>query len=195
MSIDGKHAYRFGYLKSDKWKQVRLDAILREKGKCQICQDESIFNDAHHIWYPENIYETKEFHLVILCRACHEFVHVTFPECKTNNEDDGREIWLKFYRAVVTWRTSKLFLFSEDDCSEHLISPLTPKELREAHKQANKKLRRAVRLLSENGIDFDSDVKSEIQEMNVEVVCKIIRKWYQGANCVNKEFADSDFSI
>jgi hypothetical protein len=195
MSIESKHAYRFGYLKSEKWQAVRLEALLREKGKCQICQEESIYNDAHHIWYPENIYDTKEFHLVILCRCCHDFVHATFPECKTRDEETGREMWMKFYRAVITWRTSKLFLFSDDEDSDHLISPLTPKELREAHKQGIKKLRQAESLLRENGIEFDSSTRIEKRELNVEFVCQTIRKWAKNASCVNKEIDDSDFSI
>lgn len=199
MSIESKHAYRFGFLKSEKWQAVRLEALLREKGKCQICQDESIYNDAHHIWYPENIYDTREFHLVILCRPCHDFVHATFPECKTRDEEAGCEIWMKFYRAVITWRTSKLFLFSGDDGSDIPVSPFTPKELRIAHKQALKKLNHALDLLKNNGIGFnlktESVVEYEKHELSVSEVCAAIKKWAKNANCVNKEFADSDFSI
>jgi len=104
-------------------------------------------------------------------------------------------MWMKFYRAVITWRTSKLFLFSDDEDSDHLISPLTPKELREAHKQGIKKLRQAESLLRENGIEFDSSTRIEKRELNVEFVCQTIRKWAKNASCVNKEIDDSDFSI
>lgn len=111
MSIESKHAYRFGYLKSEQWKTVRLEALVREKAKCQICGEESISNDAHHIWYPENIYETKEKQLVVLCRTCHEFLHVMLPECKTDDEGFGRAQWMKFRNAIVQWRISKVCLF------------------------------------------------------------------------------------
>jgi hypothetical protein len=115
MGIEAKHAYRFGYLKSDKWSNVRLEALGREKGKCQICREESIFNDAHHKWYPENIYETTEKHLVILCRPCHEFLHSMMPECKTNDEEAGNANWAKFTNSIMAWRMKKMCLFSEDD--------------------------------------------------------------------------------
>jgi hypothetical protein len=201
MSIESKHAYRFGYLKSDKWKQVRLDALLREKGKCQICQEESIYNDAHHIWYPENIYDTQEFHLVILCRPCHDFVHVAFPECKTRDEEAGREIWMKFYRAVVTWRSSKHLLFSSG-VLDFPVTPFTPKDLRAAHKQTLKKLNQALAIIKRNGIEVDLTSDSvtaldptEKHELTVSEVCAAIKKWASNANCVKEEVADSDFSI
>lgn len=112
MSIASKHAYRFGYLKSDKWKAVRLDALVRERAKCQICAEESISNDAHHIWYPEDVYDTTEAHLVILCRPCHDFLHSMIPECKTRNEATGRANWVKYRNAIITWRTQKEAMFN-----------------------------------------------------------------------------------
>lgn len=112
MSIDGKYLYRFGFLKSDKWKTVRLEALVREKGLCQICGLESVFNDAHHIWYPENVFDTTADHLVILCRGCHQFVHTVIPECKTKDENKGMENWIKFRNAVVAWRIEHIKLFS-----------------------------------------------------------------------------------
>ena len=111
MSIESKHAYRFGYLKSEKWQIVRLEALAREKAKCQICGVESISNDAHHIWYPESIYETEERHLVVLCRSCHNFIHIMMPECKTKNAEEGIANWLKFFNAVKIWRGAHHELF------------------------------------------------------------------------------------
>lgn len=112
MSIESKHAYRYGYLKSEEWQNVRIEALAREGGKCQVCGEESIGNDAHHIWYPENIYLTKEHHLVILCRDCHNFVHAVRPECKTRDEVKGKVEWKVFIDAVVLWRSSKLPVFT-----------------------------------------------------------------------------------
>lgn len=111
MSIEAKHAYRFGYLKSEQWANVRLEALAREKAKCQICGEESLSNDAHHMWYPDNIYETREFHLVILCRPCHDFIHAMIPECKTSDEEQGRSHWLRFFNAIKIWRDQKKSLF------------------------------------------------------------------------------------
>jgi hypothetical protein len=122
MSIEGKHAYRFGYLKSEEWKNVRIEALAREKGKCQICGEESISNDAHHVWYPESIWDTREMHLVILCRPCHDFIHTLLPECKTNDEDHGRREWLKFKNTILEWRRAKLSLFLKESIETAPIS-------------------------------------------------------------------------
>jgi len=134
MSIESKHAYRFGYLKSEQWKTVRMEALVREKAKCQICDEESISNDAHHIWYPENIYETKEGQLVILCRTCHEFLHVMLPECKTDDEELGRAQWIKFRNAAERWRNSKALLF------EHPEGFTRMRQLGEAYDTLKKKI-------------------------------------------------------
>lgn len=129
MSIEGKHSYRFVYLKSDKWQSVRLDALAREKGKCQICFLESISNDAHHIWYPESVWDTTADHLVILCRSCHDFIHTMVPECKTKDEEEGREHWKKFRNSIILWRQSHQLLFQSKEGAELL----TPKSLRDAY--------------------------------------------------------------
>lgn len=127
MGIAAKHAYRFGYLKSEHWSNVRIEALAREKGKCQICSEESISNDAHHIWYPDNIYETRADQLVILCRPCHDFLHSVCPEAKTPDEDAGRAEWLKFSNAIFAWRRKKAELFFED---QGLGAEVPAKELR-----------------------------------------------------------------
>lgn len=136
MSIEGKHHYRFKYLKSEAWQTVRIEALAREKGKCQICGEESISNDAHHMWYPESIYETRAEHLVILCRPCHDFIHSMIPECKTRDEEEGRGNWLKFSNAIVAWRKNKLALFGTAD---GLKIP-NPKSLREAYEKLKNQL-------------------------------------------------------
>ena len=149
MSIDAKHSYRFGFLKSDKWKAVRLEALVREKGKCQICQAESIYNDAHHVWYPENIYDTTEMHLVILCRSCHNFIHALLPECKTSDEQAGLETWNKFRNAILAWRQEKQWLFSMERAVE--LPPITRAgELRDAYDLLKQKYREQAGLLERN---------------------------------------------
>lgn len=125
MSIESKHAYRFKFLKSEKWSAVRLEALVREKGKCQICGLESISNDAHHIWYPEDIYGTLEKHLAILCRPCHEFCHAVLPECKTRHENKGLQQWTLFRNAVSAWRVAKDDLFNNSNG----CPTVTPKHL------------------------------------------------------------------
>lgn len=121
MSIASKHAYRFKFLKSEKWSNVRLEALAREGGKCEICKEESIHNDAHHIWYPKEIYDTKAHQLAVLCRPCHNFLHVMLPECKTNIESDGIAQWLKYKNAIISWRLEKLNSFSESEDSKKAL--------------------------------------------------------------------------
>lgn len=127
MSIEGKHHYRFQYLKSEQWQTVRIEALARDKARCQICREESIHNDAHHIWYPENIWETTVDHLVILCRGCHGFIHDMVPECKTNDEEVGRAHWAKFGNAIKAWRCDKCRIF---DGEQELVGA---KDLRNAY--------------------------------------------------------------
>lgn len=109
MSIDAKHFYRFEYLESEAWKTVRAEALAREGGKCQICNEESVFNDAHHVWYPEgSIFDTVEAQLVILCRPCHDFLHTVIPDCKTSDERKGRSNWNRFRNGIAKWQVAKV---------------------------------------------------------------------------------------
>lgn len=127
MSIQSKHAYRFGYLQSEQWQNVRIEALARESGKCQVCGEESIGNDAHHVWYPDNIYQTTQEHLVILCRSCHTFIHEIRPECKTRDESKGRAEWQAFLNAILAWRAKKLPVFSNGDGIKY-VNPVTLNE-------------------------------------------------------------------
>jgi hypothetical protein len=80
MGIEAKHAYRFGFLKSDRWQQLRLDCLARDGTKCRICKVRVLSNDAHHIRYPKNWFDTKIQDLVTLCREHHELVHKIMEE-------------------------------------------------------------------------------------------------------------------
>lgn len=130
MGIEAKHAYRFEYLKSEKWSTVRIEALAREKGKCQICGEESIHNDAHHVWYPESIWDTTETHLVVLCRCCHEFLHVMLPECKTGDEESGKAQWTRFRNAIIVWRLNKQGIF---EVMPEVLGYSGPKDLRKGY--------------------------------------------------------------
>jgi len=94
MSIDGKHAYRFGYLKSEAWRGVRLEALSAAGAKCEICGVVDWHNDAHHTTYPENIWKTERSHLAVLCRRCNDAVHDVM------SEHDHGEKWRVIKSAV-----------------------------------------------------------------------------------------------
>jgi hypothetical protein len=66
-------------------------------------------------------------HLVILCRACHGFIHDMVPECKTNDEEVGRAHWAKFQNAIKAWRCDKNRIF---EGQQELVGP---KDLRHAY--------------------------------------------------------------
>jgi len=140
MSVARKHAYRFQYLRSDKWQIVRLEALVRERGKCQICGEESVSNDAHHIWYPENIWDTVSGQLAILCRPCHDFLHAMMPRCKTSDPVKGRAFWNRFAQAIIVWRQQKLALFESS-------MSFGPAELRASYNALKRRVEEQNRLL------------------------------------------------
>lgn len=169
VSIEGKHAYRFGYLKSEEWKTVRIEALAREGGKCQVCGEESIFNDAHHIWYPENVYETTEEHLAILCRPCHELLHALMPESKTSDEGIGRETWIRFRNAIQGWQMQKRH-------APDFQGPIRAKELREAYDHLKAELR-DLREKDQKGLIAAG---ATVQEQ-LTTVTAIIKGWAKNA--------------
>jgi len=79
VSIARKHAYRFGYLKSEQWQNVRLEVLVRDGGKCRMCGHFSLSNDVHHCYYPKDVWETQPTHCITLCRECHDKIHNSKP--------------------------------------------------------------------------------------------------------------------
>lgn len=75
MGIDAKAAYRFGFLKSERWKNIRLVCLVHNGDNCVVCGKRSHENDVHHIYYPERWEDTRPGHVVTLCRQHHKSVH------------------------------------------------------------------------------------------------------------------------
>lgn len=105
MGIVAKHAYRFVYLKSDKWKDVRFEALARDKSCCRICDEEDFSNDAHHVYYPESIWRTESDDLVILCRACHQMVQDLFFQQSSRGE--GKKSFDELVTIIRLWMAQK----------------------------------------------------------------------------------------
>jgi hypothetical protein len=114
MGIEHKHAYRFVYLKSDEWQNVRLEALVREEGKCQICGCESVFNDAHHVVYPKSFWDTETRHLVILCRPCHNVAHA-FISNKQKSDSDKWSEWNHLVSVLKEWQRDKIEWLKDSD--------------------------------------------------------------------------------
>lgn len=186
MSIEGKHAYRFGYLKSEQWSNVRLEALVREKAKCQICGEESISNDAHHIWYPDNIYETTERHLAILCRPCHDFVHVMLPDCKTNDEELGLREWQKLRNAIIAWRREKISLFHTG--MEFLPAPA----LRQAYESLKEKYNSIASKEAVLRAGSDGDLSTDQEH---QLLTRILAKWWKERKRLTKSNLDGNGEI
>lgn len=188
MSIEGKHSYRFGYLKSEHWQNVRIEALAREKARCQICGEESISNDAHHIWYAENAYDTRESQLVILCRPCHDFIHIMLPECKTNDEDEGYGHWIRFSSAIAAWRRNHANIF---------LPKQSPKELR----IELERLRDELSDLKKAGLvpNAGQFTQKDLNKSAVESIVNIVRQWGRAfsnpADSVILEIANPDYQI
>jgi len=57
------------YMKSDKWKAIRLKVLKRDDYLCQACLDAPA-QDVHHKTY-ENIGDELMYELISVCRHCH----------------------------------------------------------------------------------------------------------------------------
>lgn len=72
--INAKHHYRFSYLKSEHWSNLRLAKLASVDAKCKRCRFRDLSNDVHHLRY-RGLYDVQIEDLVVLCRSCHSFVH------------------------------------------------------------------------------------------------------------------------
>jgi len=173
MSVEGKHAYRFNYLKSETWQAVRLEALAREGGKCQVCGLESVFNDAHHVWYPASVWDTTEEHLVILCRPCHDLLHALMPESKTSDEGIGREVWIRYRNAIQAWQIQKRSV-------PEFQGPIRAKELREAYERIKAQLH-DLQSKEQRGLISPGSTT----EQQLSIVMALIRGWAKAAASKN----------
>ncbi len=67
--------YRDTYLKSEDWKNLRALKLHESKNKCKLCGKKNQSNDVHHVKY-KKLYDVKLSDLIVLCRPCHNNVHV-----------------------------------------------------------------------------------------------------------------------
>lgn len=97
MSIQGKHFYRFSYLKSDHWKSLRLEKLASTGAACCRCEHIDPSNDVHHLNY-KNLWDVELMDLVVLCRPCHKKVHEVMDATREAllSGADPREEWKLF---------------------------------------------------------------------------------------------------
>jgi 5-methylcytosine-specific restriction endonuclease McrA len=61
------------YLQSEHWQFTRRRALLRAGFQCQLCESGEQLN-VHHLTYERRGRE-KEADIIVLCYACHGFIH------------------------------------------------------------------------------------------------------------------------
>ncbi len=88
-----KTEYHF-YLQSDQWKGIRSQVINRDKGVCQICKEETLLPQVHHLTY-KNIFNEKLEDLITICDNCHREIHNKQKKNPIYSISAGRVIQLK----------------------------------------------------------------------------------------------------
>jgi hypothetical protein len=76
-------------LRSDRWQEVRHDAIRRAGYRCARCRRGNRPLDGHHLTY-RHLGQERPGEVVALCRACHDGLH-------------RRTRWLKRPLVVAIW--------------------------------------------------------------------------------------------
>ena len=61
------------YLRSDKWKEIRLKILKRDNNLCQKCKSEKAYH-VHHLTY-KNLFHEKLEDLISICIKCHTIEH------------------------------------------------------------------------------------------------------------------------
>jgi hypothetical protein len=90
MGIEARHSYRFGYLKSEHWQNLRIRKLAECDAKCFFCNYRDISNDVHHIHYPADILRTNLHMLVVLCRSHHARLHEVMDSMPKTEKPKGK---------------------------------------------------------------------------------------------------------
>jgi hypothetical protein len=76
------------YLNSEKWKELREEALDRDFGFCKICLDK-VATQVHHHKYPRDYNNDNINNLISVCESCHEKVHNLYNSNCLLNSDMG----------------------------------------------------------------------------------------------------------
>ena len=96
MSVAGKQFYRFTYLRSEHWENLRIAKLASVDAKCQRCTHRDLSNDVHHLRY-RHLYDVTLDDLLVLCRDCHEEVHIALETMRAAI-DEGKDC------ALTVWK-------------------------------------------------------------------------------------------
>lgn len=93
MSTSGNHYYRFTYLKSEHWQNLRIEKLTQVDAHCVFCWNRDLRHDVHHIVY-KRLWDAKPHDLVVLCRHCHDLAHAALRYRKQlKDERDPDKKW------------------------------------------------------------------------------------------------------
>ena len=77
------------YLRSERWKELRMEAVARAEGRCQVCGDREDIN-VHHRSYDRLGKDGEDRDLVVLCHVCHESFHFLIAKKQPNVRSQRR---------------------------------------------------------------------------------------------------------
>lgn len=93
-TINGRHFYRFQYLKSDHWQNLRLEKMVEVDAHCLRCGIRDLSNDVHHVRY-RKLYDVELSDLIVLCRDCHKIMHEVLEASKIGDENAVAKVMSK----------------------------------------------------------------------------------------------------
>ncbi len=162
VGIAAKAYYRFHYLRSDHWQNLRIAKLASVNAKCFYCWKRDLSNDVHHLIY-RNWRDATLDDLVVLCRECHELYHRVLHQHK----DELSQLLKGIDRAVRTIKLVRIAEGKSPKISDHfkeLYHSQNNFGLKAATKEWRKsmKARKAIVLLSKPKIK--PKIKVEIQK-------------------------------
>lgn len=154
--IAAKHHYRFKYLKSEHWSNLRIAKLASVDACCKNCGRRDLSNDVHHLNY-RKLYDVTLDDLVVLCRACHDLAHEAL--------DINRE---KIKASSDPWAQTKRIIAILIHAREFGVdaSFLHEGELGKRVTQFWKDVRKAKAARGVSTFGFKSEIKAIAESMN-----------------------------
>lgn len=94
MSVEGRRFYRFEYLESEHWQNLRIAKLASVDAKCVRCQTRDLSNDVHHLRY-RNLFDVELHDLAVFCRRCHDLAHEALEQFREAIKDGNPKLILK----------------------------------------------------------------------------------------------------
>lgn len=108
MSVSSTHYYRFEYLKSAHWSDLRLRKLCETDARCEICKTQNFSNDVHHLRYKQ-LFDVETSDLKTLCRRCHNYIHNALEEIRNNPIANHKREWEKAERHAKRMIASEAY--------------------------------------------------------------------------------------